>query len=166
MKTILASVAAVILLTGTAPSLAKQEPILVDAALPTAQWASEVTRDLDRELLRIRPSARTGLPNGLVQVRFEVQDGKPVNVQMHRRSGDSWLDRQAVRSIERLDNVPDVPGASAYPQVVQANIITANSDRAYRELSDRLTVMEQARMASSGPDRTVIALTAGTSPAG
>lgn len=169
MKKILASAAAVILMTGAAPGLAKQdknEPILVDAVTPTMQWASDVSQDLDRELLRIRPSARDGMPNGLVQVRFEVRDGKAVNTRLFHRSGDSWLDRQAVRSIERLEGIPDVPSAAGDSRTVQANIITARDDNAYRVLNARLVDMEEIRMASSGPDRTVIALTAGALPAG
>ncbi len=169
MKKILASTAVVILLTGAAPTLAKQgknAPILVDANTPSTQWASDVSQDLDRELLRIRPSARDGMPNGLVQVRFEVQDGKAVNARVFHRSGDSWLDRQAVRSIERLEGIPDVPGAASDRGTVQANIITARDDNAYRVLNARLVGMEKARLASSGPDRTVIALTAGAMPAG
>lgn len=168
MRKILATTAAAILMTGAAPTLAKQdknEPILVDAVTPSVQWASDVSVDLDRELLRIRPSARTGMPNGLVQVRFEVQDGKAVNARVFHRSGDSWLDRQAVRSIERLADIPDVPGVGDV-RTVQANIITASSENAYRVLSARLVDMEEARMASSGAERTVIALTAGTPPAG
>lgn len=169
MKKILACVAAAILLTGAAPTLAKKgknPPILVDADMSSIQWSSELSRSLDRELLRIRPSARTGMPDALVQVRFEVQDGKAVNARMFRRSGDRWLDRQAMRSIQRLDNIPDVPSDAGNSRTVQANIITANSDTAYRTLNARLMDMEKARMASSRADRTVIALTAGLSPAG
>lgn len=171
MKKILASAAMVSLLLGAAPTIAKQKqdrspPILVDAGNLTAQWADDVSEDLDRSLQAIRISPRDVLPNGIAQVRFEVQNGEAVNVRLFRASGDRWLDRMAMRSVERLDRIPDVPNTIGEGQTVQANIITARSDEAYAELADELRDIEETRMASSGPDRTVIALNPGRRTAG
>lgn len=169
MKRLLATATAAIVLLGSAPTIAKQDknpPILVDAGNLTAQWAQDVSQDLDRELMKIRPAPREILPNGLVQIRFEVADGHPVNVRVHRQSGYRWLDRQAVRSVERLNNMSDIPYTADNTRTVQANIITARDEDAFRDLHDELIAVEEARMASSGPDRTVIALNPGSRRAG
>ena len=169
MKKILISAVVITLLMGVPPSIAKQqnsEAIFVDAELPAEVWIASVSQDLDRKLGGIRPSPRHEVPDGLVQVRFEVQNGEAVNARVFRNSGNRWLDRQAVRSIERLRNIPDIPSAAGEARTVQANIITARTSKSFRKLHDELLVAEQARMASSGPDRTVIAINSGTEPAG
>ena len=169
MKKILAATASAILAVTAVPGLAKQDknpPILVDANSASAQWASAASQDLDRELQRMAVPMRRDFPNALVQIRFEVENGEPVNVRVHRQSGDRWLDRAAMRSVERMDNLGPMPVSYNGSRTVQANIITARDDRSFAVLNDELLTIEEARLASTGPDRTVIALNAGSMSAG
>lgn len=168
MKNILLSAAAVSLIIGAAPTFAKQDsqPILVDAGSLTQQWADDLSHDLDRQLRAVRVSPFDVLPNGLVQIRFEVHDGQAVNVRVHRPSGDRWLDRAAMKSVAHLDGIPAIPYEVDGQRTVQANIITARSDKAFDELSEELRDVEAARMASAGPDQMVIALNPGSNIGG
>lgn len=169
MKKILAVTASAILAVTAVPGMAKQDknpPILVDANSASAQWASAASRDLDRQLQNMAVPMRRDFPNALVQIRFEVENGEPVNVRVHRQSGDRWLDRAAIRSVERMDNLGPIPVSYDGSRTVQANIITARDDRSFAVLNDELLTIEEARLASTGPDRTVIALNAGSMPAG
>ena len=104
--------------------------------------------------------------SGLQICRKNSQNGEAVNVRVFRHSGDNWLDRQAVRSIVRLANIPDIPSATRETRTVQANIIAARDKDTFHALRDELLIVEQARIASEGPDSKVIAINSGTQPTG
>lgn len=166
MKKILSAVLLTTLACGAIPVSAKQEKIVVSAS-PVDLWKSAIGRNLDRELGRIDFFDRHGPVDGIVQVRFECDEtGKPANLAVIRKSGNSVVDRQVVRAVSRLTTLHPLPEGISHGQLFQANVILASDRKRYERLSRQLKEEEAERLAaSSSHDRRVVALSLTQGPA-
>lgn len=166
MRTILASAAALILLTGAAPGLAKQgknQPILVDAAISPAQWAEDVSSRLDRNLRVMQSINSAERGDAIIQIRFDVVDGAATNLRMMHSSGVPYVDGLARLAVKRLTALPQIQDQPR--QEVLANILVASDPQGMDRLEQKLARSESLRLASADPaDRALIALSARASP--
>ncbi len=160
MKTPLIALAGA-LLTMAVPATSQDIVVSAEAAA-----IEQVSRDLDRNLLRAEWPRRQATGEGLAIVRFQRDaDGRPVNVEMYRRSGSSGVDRLARRAVAGLGRSAPLPAIGGTGQIFQANIIVAYSEAEFTELSTRLAKLEKTRLADPR-ERAVFALTASTREAG
>lgn len=168
MRPLATAAAAFALLAISAPGTAMQdsnEPILVDA-MTTARWANTVGHSLNHNLRNIKEDAfHAEVPNAILQVRFEVEDGQAVNVRMIRASGTRWLDKAATRAVADMDDLPALPAADR-GRTIQANIVSARNSMASDRLMRELQRSEAERIASADVERTVLALNLVQAPAG
>lgn len=151
--------AALAFAAAAAPALSEQKEIVVSSDSAIA----EISRDLDSQLEVAAGLAREAHGDGYAIVRFERgADGRPENVTFYRRSGSSSVDRLARTAVRRLGAREGLPDTGVANQQFQANIVLATSQDSLRELSAELAKAERQRMASSGAESTVLALTAGS----
>lgn len=121
----------------------------------------QVSRELDRNLERAEWPRRQPTGEGFVSVRFlRDADGRPTEVSLYRRSGSSSVDRLARRAVAGLGRTTPLPRLGGREQVFQANIIVAQSERAFDELAMRMERLENARLADPR-ERAVLAFAAG-----
>ena len=142
-----------------------EETILVQPISEEVRYAEEVGRQLDRNLARHSFGIRR-YDVGIVRVQF-VANGAGVaeNLTLIGDSGSSRLDRAALRAIGWLNDISPDHVTSSDSQVIQANIIFANSERQERSMFRQLAREESARMALARErgDPPVLALTLGAS---
>lgn len=158
----LASLLSATVLAG--PVLSQGNPeIVVTSGRSTADLVAAVSADLDRQLFRVARGQRQELDDGIAVVRFEcASDGTPDKVALIRRSGDADTDKVAIEAVERLASLHPLPAGVSDRQLFQANIIFADTWRQRDKLSRQLAREESARIASSGEERAVFAINAGS----
>ncbi len=146
-----------------ATPLASQEIIVSPRS--HAVFVSNVQDDLNNQLNRLQffsPWANSGATS----VRFTAgADGRPDNIVTYRKSGSTRIDRAGRRAVARLTTLAPLPLGVAEGQVIQANIIFANSDTHAERLQRKVARDEARRIASSPRERAVLALNAGPRPA-
>lgn len=121
----------------------------------------QVSRELDRNLLRAEWPRRQPTGEGFVSVRFlRDADGRATDVTLYRRSGSSSVDRLARRAVAGLGRAAPLPRLGGPRQVYQANIIVAHSEEAHADLAVRMARLEKARLADPR-ERAVFAFAAG-----
>ena len=158
-RTILALAMAVTIAT---PPLAAQNIVVSSGVYDN--FVTEVSRELDIQLDRIRPAPRWE-PSGIAQVRFRTgSDGRAHDISTYRRSGDGRLDREAIRAVERLTSLASQPELVKPGRMVQVNIIVASTRSQFDRLSKRLARDEAARIASSPREKAVLALSMAPQP--
>ncbi|MGQ7830605.1 energy transducer TonB family protein [Altererythrobacter sp. Z27] len=143
-----------------ASPLASQEIRVVPTADGTQRFISDVSHDLDQELGMIDLD-NWRFRGGFAQVRFQVDpEGRAENVTLYRKSGDRQVDRTALRAVERLDSIGELPAGYPDDQVIQANIVLARSESQMASLNKRLRRVEEARIAEAAgkPGAPVLAL--------
>jgi len=147
MQRILSSgIVAVLLGAGITLPLASQEITVTPGSRDAQAFVTEVSHALDRQLDRIYVSPRQSA-SGIAQIRFQIDaEGRPVNANLFRRSGDSVVDRVAMRAVQRLGDIGQLPAGYPDDQIVQANIILARSQSDLRQLQKRLHKIEAARV--------------------
>jgi hypothetical protein len=144
------------------PPLAAQN--IVVSSSPYETFVTEVSRDLDMQVERIRP-APGWEPSGIAQVRFRTgSDGRAHVISTYRKSGDGRLDHEAIRAVERLTSLASVPEQVKPGRMVQVNIIVASTRSQFDRLSKRLARDEAERIASSPREKAVLALTMAPHP--
>ncbi|MEP2236123.1 MAG: TonB family protein [Alteripontixanthobacter sp.] len=143
----------------TAPAFAQRPEITVSTTTAMEEWRGDVTRDLDRNL-KFAEKARGYQPlDGIVQIRFHLDDsGRPADLQFYRSSGSRASDKAAHWAVRRLNNLDEVPTAIDRGTVFQANIIFARSAEEHTRLARKLEAYERTRLASASPGSKVIAL--------
>lgn len=121
-----------------------------------------VSQDLDRALERAGSPRRHALGEGIAMVRFQRGvDGMPSNVKLYRSSGSARIDALATAAVSRLGHNAPLPAFAGPGQMFQANIVVANDEQEFADLTNRLAKLEKARLADPS-ERAVLALTAGT----
>jgi TonB family protein len=153
--------AAVLLTTSMALPLASQEITVTPKSRNAQTFVAEVSHALDRELDRIYISPRQNV-RGIAQVRFQIdEEGHPVNASLFHRSGGSDVGRVALRAVRGLGAVGQLPSGHPADQIVQANIIFADSTHDLARLKTRLARIEATRMqqVAHSNSRPVLALT-------
>ena len=156
------TIPAALAVTAIAVPLASQE-IVVSPRSDTT-FVTEVSRDLDEQLNRIRLAPHWDA-SGISKVRFQAgPDGKAVHVKTYEGSGNGALDRVARKAVSRLTSLNPMPYGSEQGQVIQANIIVASTHSQLERLSRRLAREEAARIARSPDERKVLALTLAPRP--
>ncbi|WP_209348844.1 energy transducer TonB [Pontixanthobacter sp. CEM42] len=140
---------------GATPS----QDIVVRSQSAMEQWASDTTRDLNRQLNIGAKHKNLGSAQGIVQVRFETDaSGKPVNLEVYRSSGNPTADRTATWAVRRLDGLNDAPVNNAAGARFQANIIFANTRADKQRFVAELATSERVRLARSVAESEVISL--------
>ena len=146
--------------------LASQEIRVVPTADGTQHFISDVSHDLDREL-GIIDLDNWRFRGGFAQVRFQVDpEGRAENVTLYRRSGDPQVDRIAMKAVERLDSIGELPVGYPDDQVIQANVILARSESQMASLNKQLKRVEANRIAQAAgkPGAPVLALSIAMNP--
>ena len=134
--------------------------IVVQSNAAMKEWKEDVTHDLNRALAR-SSVARKMTPNAsIVQVTFEIgEDGKPTNIELYNDEGNYSARKTAVYAVSRLRDLDTVPVSGDRSELqFLANIIFADSRADEERLAARLEASEQERIASTGVERTYIAL--------
>lgn len=155
------TIGAALLVALPANSLASNDSddIVVSPSAAMVQWQEDTTTDLNRALSHGGVRYRGEPNNAIVQITFSLgDDGKADNVRLHNDEGNYFARRIAVRAVKRLRDLDQVPVANPQDAKFLANIIFANSDNDLGRLEERLAKMERARLASSGKERTYLAL--------
>ena len=130
-----------------------------------ATFVQEVSRDLDARLQQTNLPVRSS-STGIVKVRFRPgEDGRPMAVSTYQSSGSQALDRVAKRAVAGLSDLTRFPEGMNSSQVVQANIIFANSEAHQQRLARKLAKQEAIRMAQSDQERAVLAVANFSQPA-
>ncbi|MCZ8369636.1 MAG: energy transducer TonB [Porphyrobacter sp.] len=162
MQSKLASgIAAVLLATGIALPLASQEITVTPKSRNAQAFVADVSHALDRELDRIYISPRQNV-RGIAQVRFQIdKEGYPVNASLFHRSGGGDVGRIALKAVRGLGDVGQLPSGLPTDQIVQANIIFADSTHDLARLKTQLARIEATRMQQvvHSNSRPVLALT-------
>jgi hypothetical protein len=139
-------------------SAEEQDDILVQQDAEMTGWQEQTTAELNRALGR-PPSARARPGNAIVQVTFVLdENGMARDLEFYNREGNRHAKSMAVRAIKRLKNLGNVPVAAPQDARFMANIIFADDRAKLESLSERLETMEAERLASTGGERTYIAL--------
>lgn len=142
--------------------LASQEIVVSPRSGPT--FVAEVSKDLDRQLDRVRINPLRNA-TGISKVRFQAgPDGKAANVKTYKGSGSTELDRVARKAVTQLTSLSPMPYGSERGQVIQANIIVASSEHQLDRLTRQLAREEAARIARGPEERKVLALTLAPRP--
>ncbi|WP_324828617.1 TonB family protein [Qipengyuania zhejiangensis] len=142
--------------------LASQE--IVVSPRGTTTFVQEVSNDLNQQLERIPMGPRFD-SHGIVKIRFRSsEDGRPVDISTYQSSGRNQLDAAARRAVRGLTSLAPLPRGANGANVIQANIIVAQSERQMENYTRRLAREEAARIASSPEERAVLALTLGADP--
>ncbi|WP_432201352.1 hypothetical protein ACRAQ7_03905 [Erythrobacter sp. W53] len=165
VKTSLAAASA-FALTATFAASAKApsgEDILVNSPKGMAKqmesWRQNATRDLNRKLELADRFRKTARPQGIVQVRFELdQDGRAVNMWTQSNTAGTSGEKAAKWAIRRMRSLDDAPGAGTNGRTFQANIIFATSLRQKEQLAAKLGKMERSRLAAGGAADAVVIL--------
>lgn len=139
---------------------ADHSDIIVQPSPELVQWQENASADLDRAILRGATRYTTqGVNNSIVQVTFRAgPDGKPAGIEVYESDGNFAAKSLAKRAVSRLSNLDEVPVANPGNAQFLANIIFAENERVADRLEQRLREMEAVRLASTGPERTYIAL--------
>lgn len=90
------------------------------AAAPSTahQWVEQAQAELDRNLFYPHDALRNH-KQGLVRVSATVTpDGKLENVYVAQSAGVRSLDRAALDAVEKLDNLPPLPGAQSPRNII------------------------------------------------
>lgn len=154
MKTPLIALAGALLVTGVP---ATSQDIVVSAEGAAVE---EISRELDRNLLAADWPRGQTTGEGVAMVRFQRgADGRPVDVEMYRPSGNSSVDRLARQAVTRLGRSAPLPALGGRGQIYQANIIVAKSKHGFENLATKLAKIEKARL-SDPRERAVFAFTA------
>ena len=123
------------------------------------QWASAVSRDLDRTLRYPRFLGPQQPATGVVSVRFNCSDdGRADNVVVSRRSGSRALDRAAIQAISQITSLHPIPGELATDQLVQANIYFAADESDLQQQKAQLRRERAASWAARKGDNHLVAL--------
>lgn len=131
------------------------EEIVVSPTTQIERAVKTVSGDLDRKLR----TSSLGERNGYAMVRFEIApDGSPANLRLFHSSGDSAINRGSMRAVKRLNTLDDLAAAVPAGSTIQANIVSAHSDRAFRKMSGKMKAFEEARIAAGRSDSKVFAL--------
>ena len=127
--------------------LAQGQTIVVTSHRDAAtQWASVVSRDLNKTLRYPSFLGPQQPATGVVSVRFNCSDdGRAANVVVTRRSGSQVLDRAAINAISQIRSLHPIPGELASNQLVQANIYFAADES---QLQRQVAQMHRERAAS------------------
>ncbi|MFC4295715.1 energy transducer TonB [Novosphingobium tardum] len=141
------------------PSAAKEvHPVIVTGHMNSiAQWSNGMTDKINRNLdFPYEASERTA--DGIVSVAFRCSDeGLPAALKVVRKSGDSRLDRAALRAISRVSTMHPLPVGVGPGQKFQANIIFASSQGEYdRQLRKLRTDVAKANRAMDADDGTLV----------
>lgn len=152
---------AALLLAVPASVAADHSDIVVQPSPALQDWQQDTSKQLNRALDRggSQYTPFRSANNSIVQIGFTLgEDGRPDDVQVYDGDGNWAAKRAARRAVKSLAGLDQVPVAN--PQNVQflANIIFADNERIHDRLEKRLQQMEAARLASSGPERTYVAL--------
>ncbi|MFC4295909.1 energy transducer TonB [Novosphingobium tardum] len=96
-----------------------------------AQWSSGMTDKINQNLELPRRVLNEST-DGTVSVAFLCsEDGTPAALRVIHRSGNSTLDRAALRAVSRIPTMHPLPQGIDHGQRFQANIIFASSQSAY-----------------------------------
>ncbi len=129
------------------------------------RFIDEVARDLDRNLNRSPRVLHAPQGVGLVQVQFECdQNGQPANVTFYRKSDDPRANRLAREAVSKIKSLHPLPAGVEKNQVFMANIILADTNLQFAELSDQLKRSEAERIAASAGKPKVFAINLVRSP--
>ena len=122
-------------------------------------WVQDVGIELDQRLRGVILAPRSEAASGIVRVRFETDvDGYPINVRVFHSTANSEARKVAVKAVERLEKIREVPRSDRDGQTFQANIVFASSATEFDALRSRLSKMEDERFARSPAEKQVIAL--------
>ena len=132
-------------------SYADDGAITVRASESHVTFVNSVAKSLDRELNRLSlPMQQRFGMSGYARVRFVTgDDGTARNVELYDRRGGSWVETAALRAVGRMKNLSAAPVPG---QLVQANIIFANSDAQADGIERKLQEAEAIRIASARAD--------------
>ncbi|WP_340588527.1 energy transducer TonB [Erythrobacter alti] len=121
--------------------------ILVQPSSETTEYVARVAEQLDQNLARAHIPFRSH-DNGVVRVRFTANGaGEAEDVEIVGRSRSRDLDRAALWAVNRLSDIsPDFAGHSE-GQLIQANIIFANTERQAERIARRVAREDAAQMA-------------------
>ncbi|GGD62418.1 energy transducer TonB [Croceicoccus mobilis] len=162
MRPIIPTIAAATLLTFALPVQSEpQEGSTIEVAprMSADQWAQSVSKSLNGQLRQIEIDQYHSVPEAIIQIRFEIADGVPVNVRMVEPSGMKWLDRATLHSVAQMRGLPDMP-ASLEGWTVRANIISAKDSRTAQRMMRGMQHSAATQMASAESTREIV-LTAG-----
>ncbi|MFA6031510.1 MAG: TonB family protein [Myxococcota bacterium] len=136
--------------------VASQE--IVVSLRSNSSYVAEVSKDLDARLAGLYFDPHWDV-HGIAKVRFQVgPDGRAINVVTYEGSGNGRLDAAARHVVHRLTSLAPMPVGIGSAQVIQANIIVADSQWQMARLTRKLARDEAARIASSPRERAVLAL--------
>jgi TonB family protein len=148
-KTLLVGFATLLMGTNWVAPLASQDITVTPGSRSIADFVTEVSQDLDRQLERVNLSNRY-FEGGLAQVRFQIDsDGRAENIVLYRRSGNGVTDRAALQAVRKLETLGTMPASVSSDQVIHANIILARSEVQLDRLQKQLARVEHERMAKA-----------------
>lgn len=144
----------------TSPALAEQEAqIEVYSPSEMQRWHKDVSRQLDRALLRAPGRISLVPSSGIVQIAFELDDrGKPDNLRVRSNSANWSAARTAMRAVKRVRNLADAPVPNVEEAQFLANIIFADDLVERDQLTRKLERIERTRLASGAAEGDVIVL--------
>lgn len=143
-------------LAAQAPAMDKG--IVVTPSSEIEIWVQKVSADLNGKLKRQIASPRE-TRSGVVQVSFQCDErGNPSNIAVFSNTGGNALKTHGINAVQRLESLHPLPDGTKVGQKFLANIIYADSAEEAERLHTRLMGMERRRLASSGEERTFLAL--------
>lgn len=163
MRSTIPAIAAATLLTLALPVQAEpqdENTIEVAPRLDAQQWAQSVTNSLNGQLRHIEIDQYHRVPEAIIQIRFEIADGAPVNIRMVEPSGMKWLDKATLHSVSQMRDLPALPAAQE-GWTVRANIISAKDARTAHRMMQGMRQSDATRMASADGNKEIV-LTAGS----
>ena len=151
------TLAAALSIAAISPALADEQQIVVQSTAAFEEWQADVTRSLDRRLANADRQTRTNPVSGIVQLRFTLDGyGVPHDFDVVTSSGDRSTDLVAKRAVRGLNQLSEAPVLDASGQTFQANIVFASNADEREMLTKKLAKMEQARLARSSSETSVI----------
>ncbi|MDJ0978216.1 MAG: hypothetical protein QNI87_06750 [Erythrobacter sp.] len=145
------ALAATLSLAATPAMAGEDTPIEVTSHSEMKRWKSDVSKQLDRALVRA-PGRVTAVPgSGIVQIAFTLgKDGRPDNLKIHSNSAGWMAERMAKHAVKRIDTIADAPVTDVSKARFLANIIFADDRAEHEELTRALAQSERTRLASGG----------------
>ena len=144
----------------SSPALAGEETeIQVVSPKKMEQWKADVSRQLDRALVRAPGRASVAPSAGIVQIAFELdEEGNPDNLKVYSNSADYTAMRMAKYAVTRIDGLDEAPVTNVGEAQFLANIIFANNRAQHDELALTLAQSERTRLAAGPEENEVIVL--------
>lgn len=147
---LLAAVAASLLL----PAGVQADQTIIVESQRNAQraWVAQISQDLRSQLRFPRSAGVAEYSTGAVSVRFECgPDGKPVGLNVVRKSGARMLDRAAMKAVNRLGSLHPMPDGIAGNQAFRADIVFADSAAEATRLAKSLREENERRAFARKP---------------